>query len=196
MPVICLTKRVRTQNVVRVCVLSQSVGRNEEVTVNARKQIICLCMTGFLHLTSLAAASSSAAADSCGDFSAFLVNFESNKNYQLEHTKWPLHIANLSLCDESGQPRTHKESGKPYPKSWCGGDFEKSKFKNGVFLVRPLRQQSQIQEAIKANGDIATVLHSCDPANESVCARYWMKYYFARDARGCWRLEREEQRTE
>ena len=27
---------------------------------------------------------------SCGDFSAFLVNFESNKDYQLEHTKWPV----------------------------------------------------------------------------------------------------------
>lgn len=162
--------------------------------MNVRKQIICLCTISFLYFMSLAAAVT--ADSSCGDFSAFLVNFESNKDYQLEHTKWPVHIANLSLCDENAQPRTHKESGQTYPKSWCGGDFEKNKFKNGVFLVRTLRQQSHIQEVVKTSNDTATVLHQCNPTNESVCAKYWMKYYFARDARGCWRLEREEQRTE
>jgi len=162
--------------------------------LNVRKQIVCLCTISFLYFISLAAAVT--ADSSCGDFPAFLALFESNKDYQLEHTKWPLHIANLSLCDQNGQPRTHKESGQSYPKSWCGGDFEKSKFGNGVFLVRTLRQQVQIQELIKTEDNTASVIHQCDPAKESTCAKYWMKYYFARDARGCWRLEREEQRTE
>jgi hypothetical protein len=165
--------------------------------VNSRRKIICLCTTSLLFFTCLAAASPLPThGDFCGDFRVFLANFESDKNYQLQHTKWPLHIANLSLCDENGQPRIHKDSGQPYPRSWCGGDFEKNKFKNGVFLVRTLREESHIEEVVKTGGDTATVLHFCSPANESTCAKYWMKYYFARDTGGCWRLDHEEQRTE
>jgi hypothetical protein len=164
--------------------------------VNAKRQIVRLCTIGLLGFAALAAASPPAPGNSCGDFSAFLAEFQADKAYQLEHTKWPLHIANLSLCDENGRPRIHKESGQPYPKSWCAGDFEKSKFKNGVSMLRTVREKSHIREVVETSGNSATVLHLCDPANESTCFKYWTKYYFARDPRGCWRLDHEQQRIE
>lgn len=135
-------------------------------------------------------------AQSCGDFGVFLKRFETDQVYQLAHTKWPLHIANLSLCDEREQPRIHGKSGKPYPKDWCSADVPRERFKNGVFLIRSLRERSHIREVVKVGGDRVSVLHACDAEHRNVCANYWTRYYFSRDGEGCWQLEREQQRTE
>lgn len=161
------------------------------------KQVtICACTLG-LSLFAVAMFTASAArAETCGDFRLFLEKFETDKAYQLDHTKWPLHIANISLCDEQGNPRIHPESGQPYPRDWCGQDLKRERFKNGVFMLRSLRKKSQISQTVNAGEEHANILLACDPANKNVCGNYWGKYYFSRNDQGCWQLERWEQKTE
>jgi len=149
-----------------------------------------------LVFSEVAVAVSPTSAETCSDFQSFLEQFGTNKTFQLDHTKWPLYVANVSLCDKNGNPRIDAKSGQPYPKDWCGRSMQRERFKNGVFIVRSLRERSHIRQTVGAEKGRGTVVLACDPAHKSVCGSYWMKYYFSRNSQGCWQLERWEQRTE
>ena len=182
----------------KICMINIPVCalNNGTASIKVKQKKNCVTVIGLLLIGMVTVTAALDNTESCGDFQSFLGKFETDKVYQLDHTNWPLYVANLSLCDDRGIPRIDKKSGQPYPKDWCRKDIQWDRFKNGVFIVRSLREQSHIQQTVKTEEKHATVTLACDSAYRSVCNNYWNKYFFSRDSLGCWQLVRWEQRTE